>query len=459
MAKKKKDEQPEATSPTRREILRERRQAKERRQVQLIVGGVVGVLALIVLVGIIIEFIVVPGQTVAVVNDEEISMRDWQEQVRYQRAQLIVSIEEQYDLFFDDEAEDVEAAEAQAIQTVQQFSQQQISLLTSNYQLLGQFVLDRMIENKLVLQGAAERGIVVSEEDIDQAIGERFNYFDGGLPTPRPTLTPSPQPTPSLTPVVGVVVEEPDPAPGEEDEDAEPLPTNTPPPTATPVSEASFQEQFTEQLNALEDEGANADLYRHEVEMALYRERLAEELFIEQELPTAEDHVSAFLLTFESEEEANNAVQAIAATDFLTVWNTIRSTPPDPEAENPSTARATELLWRTQDQFSNQFTMGQLVPALFELEVGETSEVIIDAQGNTPVWVIAQVSGREVRELDEFTIQQRQQEALNAWVEEQLDSDDVQIFENWRSRVPRQPALDLKYVQPVQQQPAPTAAG
>ncbi|MCB0033953.1 MAG: hypothetical protein KDE51_08040 [Anaerolineales bacterium] len=456
MAKKKKDEQPEAAPLTRREVLRERRETKEKRQIQMIVGGVVGVLALIVLVGIIIEFIVVPGQTVATVNNEEISMRDWQEQVRYQRAQLIVSIEEQYDLFFDDEAEDVDAAEAQAIQTVQQFSQQQISLLTSNYELLGQFVLDRMIENKLVLQGAAERGIAVSEADIDQAIGERFNYFDGGLPTPRPTLTPSPQPTPSLTPVVGVVVEEPAPADGE---DEAPLPTNTPPPTATPVSEASFQEQLTEQLDSLESEGADTDLYREEAEMFLYRERLAEALFSEQELPTAEDHISAFLLTFESEEEANNAVQAIAATDFLTVWNTIRSTPPDPEAENPSTARATELLWRTQDQFGNQFTMGQFVPALFELEVGEVSEVIVDAQGNTPVWVIAQVSGREVRELDEFTIQQRQQEALGAWLQEQLDSDGVQIFENWRSRVPRQPALDLKYVQPVQQQPAPTAAG
>lgn len=456
MAKKKKDEQPEAAPLTRREVLRERREAKEKRQIQMIVGGVVGVLALIVLVGIIIEFIVVPGQTVATVNNEEISMRDWQEQVRYQRAQLIVSIEEQYDLFFDDEAEDVDAAETQAIQTVQQFSQQQISLLTSNYELLGQFVLDRMIENELVLQGAAERGIAISEADIDQAIGERFNYFDGGLPTPRPTLTPSPEPTPSLTPVVGVVVEEPAAA---EDEDAEPLPTNTPLPTATPVSEASFQEQLNEQLDAIDGEGANTDLYREEVEMSLYRERLAEELFIEQELPTAEDHVSAFLLTFGSEEEANNAVQAIAATDFLTVWNTIRSTPPDPEAENPSTARATELLWRTQDQFGNQFTMGQFVPALFELEVGEVSEVIVDAQGNTPVWVIAQVSGREVRELDEFTIQQRQQEALGAWLQEQIDSDDVQIFENWRSRVPRQPALDLKYVQPVQQQPAPTAAG
>lgn len=455
MAKRKEEEQTENVRPSRREILRERRAAQQKRQFQLIVGAIVGVLALIVLVGVVIEFIIVPGQTVAVVKDQEISMRDWQEQVRYQRAQLIVSINEQYELFYDAEAEDPAAAEAQAIQTVQQFSQQQISLLTVNYQLLGQFVLDRMAEDILIRQAAEERGITVTEEEIDEAVGERFGYYGGGLPTPRPTSSPSPEPTPSLTPIpvegaaeaTETVVEEPT-------EPAEPLPTNTPLPTSTPVSEESFQEQLTEQLNSLDSEGANTDLYRQEVEAFLYRERLGKELFIEQELPRVEDHVSAFILTFQTEEEAGQAVADIEDSDFLTVWNRIRSTPPDPEAETPSTAQATEILWRTQEQYENQFTMGQFVPALFDLEVGETSELIVDSQGNTPVWVIAQVSGREKRELDEFTISQREQDALTQWLEEQK-AEGVEIFENWRSRVPRQPALDLKYTQQVQI-PTPT---
>lgn len=455
MAKRKEEEQIENARPSRREILRERREIQQKRQFQLIVGGIVGVLALIVLVGVVIEFIIVPGQTVAVVKEQEISMREWQEEVRYQRAQLIVSINEQFDLFYDEEAEDPTAAEAQAIQTVQQFSQQQISLLTVNYQLLGEFVLDRMVEDILVRQAAEERGITVTEEEIDEAVGERFGFYGGGLPTPRPTSSPSPEPTPSLTPIpveaaveaTATVVEEPT-------EPAEPVPTNTPLPTSTPVSEESFQEQLTEQLNSLDSEGANTELYRQEVEAFLYRQRLSEELFIEQELPRAEDHVSAFILTFQTEEEAEQAMADIEDSDFLTVWNRIRSTPVDPEAESQPTAQATEILWRTQEQYENQFTMGQFVPALFDLEVDETSEVLVDSQGGSPVWVIAQVSGREKRELDEFTINQREQEALTQWLEEQK-AEGVEIFENWRSRVPRQPALDLKYTQQVQL-PTPT---
>lgn len=62
-----------------------------------------------------------------------------------------------------------------------------------------------MIDELLIRQEAQSRGIEVTEEEVNAAIGERYSYYDGGLPTPVPTGTNTPVPTPSLTPIPTVV--------------------------------------------------------------------------------------------------------------------------------------------------------------------------------------------------------------------------------------------------------------
>jgi hypothetical protein len=141
------------------------------------------------------------------------------------------------------------------------------------------------------------RSLTVSQEEIDAAVGEQFSYYGGGLPTPQPTATASPEPTPSLTPVptytpAGFVLTSTETLTGTEvttdtvevEPTAEPTlaPTSTPLPTATPVSADAFQEQLTEQNDGLSDLGADEALYLYEVEMSLYREKLADALFLEQ---------------------------------------------------------------------------------------------------------------------------------------------------------------------------------
>ena len=80
-----------------RDRRRRQRDAEERRQVLLAVGGILALIVVVVLIGVVNEFIVKPGQPVATVNGEEISTREWQKRVRYQRAQFISTIEEFYD--------------------------------------------------------------------------------------------------------------------------------------------------------------------------------------------------------------------------------------------------------------------------------------------------------------------------------------------------------------------------
>lgn len=479
MAKKKNAEQVAAGERirSRREELREQRAAEERRKVQMIAGGIVGIIALVAVVGLIMEFLIVPNQAVANVRGEEISLSDWRERVQYQRAQLVVAVEEQYDLFRGDEAEDTQEAKNQAMRMVQQFSGQQIGILTQGYQQLGEFVLNQMRDEILIRQEAEKQNIAVTEAEVDERVGVRYNYFGGGLPTPRPTGTATVEPTPSLTPVgfVEEVVETPEGddseevVPEEEVPEEEVLPTNTPQPTATAVSEAAFNEELNADLASLAARGANEALLREEATNALYREKLAEALYLEQELPTAVDHLSAYFILAPSQEDAE-AIQALideseAENAFLDVWNQIRTNnqnfvPPqaaEGEVPTPPTdplerAQAREFLWRTQEEYAGIFQAGDVTETLFNLQAGETSPILEDFQQNGAVWVITQVSGAELRELDEAALQQRREEALQMWLEAQRTVD-VEIYDNWQTRIPRQPTLDTFFTRPV---PTPT---
>ncbi|UCG23981.1 MAG: hypothetical protein JSW55_17920, partial [Chloroflexota bacterium] len=117
MAKKRKQNIEEEQRQSRKEILQARKQQQQTRQVRLAVIGIAAMLGVVLLIGIVNELVLKPGSPVADVNGEEIVMQNWQERVRFQRAQLIVGIE------------DLAEALGQDIGQVQQFAGQQINLL------------------------------------------------------------------------------------------------------------------------------------------------------------------------------------------------------------------------------------------------------------------------------------------------------------------------------------------
>ena len=175
MARKRTEEQESTGRRSRKEILRERKHQRQTRQIRLVVAGIVGLLVLIFAVAIINEYVIRPGQAVAEVNGTRISLRNWQDRVRYERARMIIGLEDQLEAFQD-------------VGLVQQFSGQQINLLLQP-ELLGELVLEQMIDEELVRQAAAEEGIVVTEEDVQERIEEQFAFFEGESPTPLPSPT------------------------------------------------------------------------------------------------------------------------------------------------------------------------------------------------------------------------------------------------------------------------------
>jgi parvulin-like peptidyl-prolyl isomerase len=407
---------------SRKDILRKRKEAEQTRRIRLAVGGVAGLLLLVLIFAVVNEIFIAPNRPVAVVNGEEITIRQFQERVEYERAQRIISLDNQFEAFGGD------------VGIIQQFSSQTIIELQDT-EALAEAILNQMTEEMLLRQEAEARGITVTDAELDAEIGSFFNYYDGGLPTPEPTATATVQPTPSLTPI------------GAEPVEALPEPTEAPvlepEPTATAVSLESFEEQLGEVLADFDNLKVNNAVFRDVVRLNMYADKLAEMLGEENDVPTEAMQASIFLLSFDTQVEADEALAVIQAGDFLTVWNTIRSDATDSE----STATASELLWRTQDALTASLTE-EIADVAFTLPLNVPSaplEQIIDVE--TSRFHILQVSGREVRPLSDAVIDNAKQTILGNLIDEKAAAS-IEIFELWRNYFPSQPVLDPKFLAP-----------
>lgn len=425
MAKKQETTTTEAQRQSRKEVLLARKQAQQTRQIRLGVAVVGGLLLLVFLAAAINELVIAPSRAVAIVNGEEITLREWQDRVRFERAQRIILLENQLEAFQGN------------VGVVQQFAGSVINELLQP-EVLGQSALNQMIDETVIRQAAEERGIVVTDADVDAEIGQTFNYFGGELPTPLPTATATIQPTPSITPIPTAVITDViptnTPAPT-----VTVGPTSTPLPTATAVSADAFQEEFGGLVEQFEDLGVSEAQYREIVRNQIYRERLLEVLSVEDEISDLAEHASFFFLQFNTEEEANEALALIEGSDYLSVWNQIRSTPF--ELESGSTAQASEIVWRTEDAVSTSLG-AEVTEAIFSLPIGESSDIISrTVSTDTTQYYLVQVTGREERPLSTSELQTVQLENLAAFIDEQLTGN-LTLTEYDLGRVPTAPVLD-----------------
>ena len=397
MAKRKRQIEQEKAVQTPKDLARARREKKARRQAILAIGGVSAVVVIILLVGIIMELMIKPGQPVAIVNGTEITTEEFKEQVRFQRAQMISMIE-QIATFYG-----VEYAASASTQL-------------DEYETIGEQVLDSMIDEILIRKGAAELGISVAEERVSVYLEEAEGYYRDGTPTPIPTLTPWPTSTP-ITPTQIT---------------ATPAPTRTPYPSPTVVTEDSFQESYNNQVSDFRKDNIKEETYRQSIQFQLLIEGIQEKLV--EDIPDDVEQVQLDLLVFTSEEMADEYFTRMLAGELFDDLYLEISVSED------ETIGATSTSWMPIDELATRWG-NEVANMAFSLDVGNYSNKLpaVDDQ-----FVIFNLTGKEVRELSASSISNLKDTYYNQWLEGLKEQATIEKMDIWKNRVPKQPTIDQR---------------
>jgi hypothetical protein len=378
--------------PTRKQLSRKERDDRQRRRINLAVGGVLALVALIIVGGFLYESIssqVRLSQPVATVNGEQISTTEFQSRVKLARAQLL-----QQANFYANQLNDT--------QTAQQIQSQLNDPIT-----LGGQVIDGMVDEVLLKQAAGEYGVTVSPEEIDTQIEETFGY-QRNPPTPAPTRTPLPTPTASA----------------EVTQTATPPPT--PLPTATPVSRESAMQSYQDYLKVLNITDAE---YRKYVEMNLYNEKVRQA--IGTTVPTTTEQIQFQYIRIDA--AAVPTVSAALEQDgFASLYAAILSnTVP---YSNSVLAQAVDS-WVPLKAISDTTEWGPAVAqALFAAPISQTTAIISNTAGTAAY--IGLITAKSVEPLSSSFLQQEQQSAVEAWLNQRRNP---AFILTWADRVPTKP--------------------
>ncbi|MFQ6015384.1 MAG: peptidylprolyl isomerase [Anaerolineae bacterium] len=358
---------------------------------------VVGILAF----GFYQETVVEPASPVAIVNGKSIRTDIYQKRVRLRRSFLY-----QY-------LDSLRAQRAQldpndpSIGFLFEMIDNNISQVQAELNVVPTQVLQEMIDDELVEEGASELGISVSPEELDKEVEEqvarRLGYQSSASATATaetpstPSPTPAPSPTPSSIEATATVS-------GTATVTAtEPTAVSTPlsTPTIHVMTADEFQTGYQELLGVLKQEAGLTEAdYRHSVKMSLLREKMRKTLA--EKIPTVDEQVHARHILVESEEEAKTVLERLQqGEDFAEVAAEVSK-------DEATKENGGDLGW---------FPRGQMTPvfeeAAFTLQPGELSEPIQTQYG---FHIIRLEEGPERRELSEEALRLKQANALVEWL-------------------------------------------
>lgn len=410
---------------------------RERRQINLIRG--IAIAGLVIVAGLLAYGYLrlnVFGlrEPVANVNGVTITTGEWQERVKFQRAQMLRAYS-QYQFYQQNFGFDY----------TQQL--QQIEMTLSTPEILGQQVLDQMTDEIIVRQEAEKRGLSVSNEEIDNYFKESFGFFPDGTPTPTitptefvfPTLsseqltiypstsTPTEAATSTVT-ATATLDESATPAPTA----TKALPTPSPVPqaataTSTPYTLEGYQSDYKDMLKSFDIYNVSERTIRSVYEADLLRQKLRDD--IAKDIPQTEEQVLARHILVETEEEAKAAYdRLIAGEDFATVALEVSK-------DTGSAANGGELGWQPRSFFVKEFA-----DAAFSQEIGEIGQPVKTDFG----YHIIQVIAREELPLTSSQYDQKKETAFNDWLTAAKEEATVETFEIWKERVPTEPALQTQ---------------
>jgi parvulin-like peptidyl-prolyl isomerase len=398
-----------ALGETRKQQIRRAREERQERMLYLALGAVGLVILIVFGMGYLtanyggldtllaIQF----NGSIATVNGSPVSIRDYQTQIRYSAATLNGQLQQ-----INNNLQQISRDPTLSfLKSSYEQQQQQIAL-----QLIGlpRQMVETMIEDELVRQEAARRGLTVTADEVDQEIEQYVGYF---RPTPSPTAGPSPTPTktgtptrtPTLTPTYT-----PAPSPTGALTPTTPTltptvgPTETPFPTATPMLYQSYLTEKKKMFDTIttQTQVGEADV-RKMIETSILRRKLQQALA--DQVPTTADQVQARHILVKTYEDAVKVEARLSkGEDFAKLAQELSEDPGSKESGG-------DLGWFARGAMVKEFE-----DTAFALPVNQISQPITTTYG---VHVI-QVTAREAnRELEPSALARAQSATLTEWLQ------------------------------------------
>jgi parvulin-like peptidyl-prolyl isomerase len=319
-----------ALYPSRRQL---RKWNRERRVNHILVGGLVGVVAVALLIlgfGYLRENVLRASETAAVVNGEKITLAQILDRVKPRAAAL-----------------DAQARFYQAQGMTQ--ASTQVTLQRSG---LPDQVLDTIVEEKLVAAELSRRGLAISDAEVEESLRKEIAEQEAlSNPTPAPTPAADASPSPTMTPTAG------------------PTPTSTAVPTLAADAFDTAYQNFLQRASLTD--AAYRELKRAEVA----RDKLRDD--IGKGVQSTEEMVHARHILVDNQDSLQQVQQKLA-----------EGVPFDQIAKEHSTDRGSrdkggDLGWFPRGQMNAPFEA-----AAFSQPIGEIGQPVISPNGTHVIQVL-----------------------------------------------------------------------
>ncbi len=430
---------------TRKHIARKEREEKQIKSALLVTGIVIG-LALLLLAYVLVDsFIVQPNKVVARVGDAEIKAGDFESNVTYSRLNMLSTANNYayYAQLFGDSGSQFKSA---GIELVAQLN---------DTELIGENVLNQMIDDQLIREEAAKRGLTVSDEEIQEAIQSSFGFYPMGTKTPtitptmvntptwsseqfdliQPTETATPAPASTATPdgweptLEATATSEIEATPEASTPTVEPSATEIP--TITPTPTVYTTKLYGKELGNYLDEVKNYGISPRQIEdifrANLLRTKVSED--VTKELRPEEEQVWVRHILVDSEEKANEVIEKLNSGSE---WAALAA---EYSTDTSNKDNGGDLGWiGINDSYVEEFKDG----AFALNETGEISEPIQSQFG----WHVIQLVSKATNSIDAAKFQQNKQTFFDNWLLELRNArTDIQIEEMWKTITPSKPAV------------------